>query len=419
MPHPLRCRLRCTYLTVLRIVRSLRGTPFSGEIVLSHRPLLVITLEGLAVSALGCYGSAWNSTPAIDAIAATGCLWDRWIAASDHPVHQFRRWTSPTQEGDPLGPWKSAGSTELITDDSRLIDQGLGDRFDQVQQICHESASPWNVATEIEQTRFGQLVAAAIDRDQAGAWDLLWLHSRFLTQCWDAPRQLFPVADEEIITEPSEEVELLTDPTAEAEVPLAPLPPWFETAEPPRVQLHGQSHPDLVTCWMRTYGCQIRLVDLLLEVLLQSIHVDDPQVILAGASGMSLGQNGWIGPHAGPLRSCDLRLPLVVSDRGPLRSPHVTSTDSLAQLIPSLANDATDLIPPSRWCEDDGELNPCVTTESSRASTAMTTPRWQLIRDLDGTDHLFLKPDDVDDANDVGRRRRDIVEELSNRDATR
>jgi len=379
---------------------------------LSHRPLLVVTLEGLAVSSLGCYGSAWNSTPAIDAIAASGCVWDRWIAASDDPVHQFRRWIYPAQEGDPLAPWKAAGSAELITDDPRLTDDVLGDRFDQVQQIGQEPSRPREVATEIEQTRFGQLVAAAIDRDQRGSWDLLWLHSRFLAQCWDAPRQLFPVSDEEIVTEPSDEVELLADPTAEIEAPLAPLPPWFETAEPPHVQLHGQSHPDLITSWMRTYGCQIRLVDLLLEVLLQSIRADDPQVILAGASGMSLGQNGWIGPQAGPLRSCDLRLPLVVSDRGPLRSPHVTSTDSLAQVIPSLANESTDLIPPSRWCEDDGELSPCVTTESSRASIAMTTSRWQLIRDLDGTDHLYLKPDDVDDANDVGRLRPDIVDRL-------
>jgi hypothetical protein len=385
---------------------------------LSHRPLVVVTLEGLAVSALGCYGSPWNSTPAIDAIAATGCVWDRWIAASDDPLRQLRRWITPTQQGDPLAAWKAAGSAELITDDSRLIDKGLGNRFDQAQHVCHDPTRARDVATEIEQTQFGRLVAAAIDRDQRGSWDLLWLHSRFLTQCWDAPRQLFPVSDEEIITEPSDEVELLVDPSAEAEAPLAPLPPWFESAEPPRVQLDSQSHPDLITSWMRTYGCQIRLVDLLLEVLLQSIRVDDPQLILAGASGMSLGQNGWIGPQAGPLRSCDLRLPLVVSDRGPLRSPHVTSTDSLAQIIASLADETTNPIPPSRWCEDDGELSPCVVTESSRASTAMTTSRWQLIRDLDGTEHLFLKPDDVEDANDVGRLRRDIVDQLTSTEAT-
>jgi hypothetical protein len=380
--------------------------------VLSQRPLLIVTLEGLAVSALGCYGSAWNSTPAIDAIAATGCVWDRLIAATDDPLGQFRRWISPTGQPDPLAPWKAAGSAELITDDPRLIDEGVGDGFDRVQQIRHLSPTTKDVATEIEQTHFGQLVAAAIERDARGAWDLLWLHSRFLTRSWDAPRQLSLVSAEEIITEPSEEVELLADPTANDEAPLAALPPWFATAEPPHVQLHRQSHPDLITSWMMTYGCQIRLVDLLLEVLLRSIREDDPQVILAGTSGMSLGQNGWIGPHAGPLRSCDLRLPLVVSDAGPMRSPHVTSADSLARIIPSLAADTTCLVSPTRWCEADGELDPCVDTETSRAAIARTTSRWQMVRDLDGTDHLFLKPDDVEDANDVGRLRRDIVDQL-------
>ncbi len=385
---------------------------------MSHRPLLIVTLEGLACSALGCYGSPWNCTPAIDAIAATGCVWDRWIAASDHPVHQFRRWISPTSDGDPLAPWKAAGVVELITDDQRLTDDIFVDRFDQIQHVEHDSPVATEVAEEIEQTRFGRLVAAAIDRDQRGPWDLLWLHSRFLSQCWDAPRHLFPVSDEEIVAEPSDEVELLADPSVDVQAPLAALPPWFDTAEPPHLQLHEQSHPDLITSWMRTYGCQVRLVDLLLEVLLQSIRVDDPQVILAATSGMSLGQNGWIGPQAGPLRSCDLRLPLIVSDRGPLRSPHVTSTDTLARVLPALAHDTAELISPSRWCEADGELQPCVVTESSRASTAITTARWQLVRDLDGTDHLFLKPDDVEDANNVGRLRRDIIDRLTETQAT-
>ena len=388
---------------------------------MSDRPLVIVTLEGLATSAISCYGSSWNSTPAIDAIAGGGCVWDRWTATSDQPAVLLRNWVTPTSDLDPLARWKSAGKVELITDDERIAEDeeagGIASRFDHVHFVAENRERRREPAADLDQTHFGRVVAAAIDRDQRGPWSLLWIHSRVLTHCWDAPRELFPVADEETCQEPSEEIELAVHPDEALAPALETLPALFDQTEPPHLQLDEQRHPDLITCWMRTYGCQVRLVDLLLEVLLESLSVEDPQVVVAGTSGMSLGQNGWIGPAAGPLRSCDLRLPLIVSDRGPIRSPQLTPSDQMAEIISALACSDDPLISPRQW-SDEVDSPTRILTASSRARLAITSPRWQLVRDLDGVDHLFLKPDDVEDANDVGKLRPDVVEQMTRPEPT-
>ncbi len=82
---------------------------------------------------------------------------------------------------------------------------------------------------------------------------------------------------------------------------------------------------------MHTYGCQIRLLDLLIEVLLGSLRAEDPYVVIMGTSGFRLGQGGWIGHRPGPLRSADVHLPMIVSDSGPLRVPHVTGSSVVVE----------------------------------------------------------------------------------------
>jgi hypothetical protein len=45
-------------------------------------------------------------------------------------------------------------------------------------------------------------------------------------------------------------------------------------------------------------------------------------------------------------------------------------------------------------------------------SRAITTDDWFYVRDQDESEHLFLKPDDVEDFNDVARIRVEIVEKF-------
>lgn len=58
-----------------------------------------------------------------------------------------------------------------------------------------------------------------------------------------------------------------------------------------------------------------------------------------------------------------------------------------------------------------------VPTRSDRVIAAVTTPQWFYVRELDQhgiseEEHLYLKPDDVDDFNDIGRLRLDVIDQL-------
>lgn len=388
---------------------------------LKPRPLLVLSLEGLTPSALGCYGSSWNRTPAIDAIADTGCVWDRWLATDDQPSNMFFQMTQNlNQTSHWKDKWQANGSIDLITDVEQVADQFEKLPFDQMVSL-HDRNKEWDKspAEDIVDTQLGQLVAAAIERDaEEDDWSILWLHSDFLTRRWDAPRYMSLVdeGDQDSLA-PSDEVELLEQENELMER-VEKLPPYFEDLTPPSFQLPDQAHPDLITSWMRTYGCQIRLLDVLIEILLTSLNADDPHVLIVGTSGFQLGQNGWIGHRQGPLRSADIRIPLIVSDLGPLHLPQLSGGDTFPNILDQISlhsspEGANSLIwSPEQWCRSDEGTS--VITKSDRTAHAVTTPDWFYVQDRDHSDHLYLKPDDIDDFNNVARLRPDIVEQFSN-----
>lgn len=377
--------------------------------MVKSRPLIVLSLEGLSTSALGCYGSTWNRTPAIDAIASTGVVWDRWIAAADDPQALLRDAIAKSVDGWDCD-WCEDGSVELLTD--AQTDIAEGSCFDRTVVVPQTAPVATDVpAEDLVETQLGRLIAAAIQRDeQEDPWSVLWLHSDYLVRRWDAPRELFPIDDElDFSDEPSEEIELLNmegDETGTDER----IPPIFDDVIPPRITVDDRTDPDLVISWMRTYGCQIRLLDVMIEVLLNSLGADDPQVVLLGTSGFRLGQGGEIGHRVGPLRSPDIRLPMIVSDVGPLRVPQAVSSDRLRQLLGNLYRNRAPIITEESWSGSDAEEQ--IVTVSDRAQSVVTTRKWFFVRDVDSSEHLFLKPDDIEDFNDVGRLRPDVVSQL-------
>ncbi len=295
---------------------------------------------------------------------------------------------------------------EIISDDSRVIELGADRIFDRTSLVNSLLTPVEHPAEEIALTAFGQLVATAIDRgSQSDPWSLLWLHSRFLTQRWDAPRGLV--------------VDRFSDqPTTQGPEPPGPeqsesIPSVFEQIVVPKIAIDDASHPDLVTSWMMTYGCQIQLIDDLIAVMLQSLDIGNTVVIVAGTSGFGLGQNGWIGHRVGPLRSCHTRLPLIVGCDGPMRWPRMTSSDILPDLIEQLADASLTAVNPESWIDQDQELHPRLITQGS-GQAAVTTSRWFLVRETDHQRRLFVKPDDVEDFNDISRLRNDVTELLAN-----
>ncbi|WDQ16018.1 sulfatase [Rhodopirellula sp. P2] len=399
--------------------------------------MLIFTLEGFTPAAISAYGSSWNRTPAIDRLAAEGTTWNRAITPVTDPLEQWDRWAN-TLAGTP-----QANHIVVITDDPRLLERDSAAMFEEI--ILLESdletapdADDESEAIDIEDTSIGRLTALAADRLAQG--DSVWLHTRFLTHCWDAPREL---SDDTIADEPSYYDEESGEdlPAEELGEDHDPVPFIVESATPPNHSITADDDPDWITTWMRTYGCQIKLVDAMLDIL-GSVLAPDETIVLSGTSGFALGQNGSIGHRTGPWRSCHLHVPLVCSGGSGLRSRLVASADEVAAVIGTrLANPSGDLLPTHLFaCENVADApteeskpeeslpsNPSSPSPTERVITqhrsvpiAITTNDWfyvpsddqSLPSDAVERCHLYLKPDDVDDFNNVVRLRQEEADRL-------
>ena len=326
--------------------------------------------------------------------------------------------------------WKPNGGAEFLSDDHDAIRIAAKCDFEQlhlVDPLDDADSENQQPADDLESTQFAQLIAAAIERlNEPEPWGVLWLHSNVLRTRWDAPRWL---ADGEQIDrtespEPLSEAEQLEmelepgNPYGEDELPLI-----FEQINVPNLQLEADAHPDLIAMWMATYACQIRLIDDLLGVLFNAANaaVEDetqPLFLVTGTSGMSLGQNEWIGHSAGPMRSCQIQVPMVLSQIGPLRVPSLCSADSLPKLIGRLASKRLS-VDVEDWCQSDSEFSPCLVSCGEDGSQSITSAKWFFVSEAMDVEsaslrpsRLFLKPDDVDDVNDVSRLRTDVIDQF-------
>ena len=307
-----------------------------------------------------------------------------------------------------------------MTDSKELARSEMGSVFHEITLTQDESGSD-QPQTEMESTRFGQIVAAATEilSDHSRPCEVLWLHSDFLKCCWDAPRDLVSVewSDDELL-EPLDDAARVALETMPAEQRLAELPNTFETTDVPKIELGKSDHPDLIITWMRTYACQVRLIDELLAVLIDSVCAalgcdsDALSIVVASTGGFSLGQNGFIGRRQGPLRSCHVHLPLVVSGGAPLRFPMVTSSAALPEILHRQHSGET-LVDSDSWSTPFDEFDPTVTTQCQDGTIAKTCHRWFMVDDQAAMPQLFLKPDDLNDTNDVARLRPSVVGNLT------
>ncbi len=397
---------------------------------------VVISLDGLATAAMGAYGSSWNETPTIDSMASQGMLWDRCVAPSDDVIEVLRQlWRGISDSGVEGSNLALTQRAELFTETgtaaAKIVQLAEEAGFAQCTLVetgveiaeVDDSSSEAGWPQEIEETAFARLLLPMIerigDRQSEPVWSLLWVHSDWLTRIWDAPRWLFPVADDEEETAPDDlrdwSIDDFGDAAEESMLSEANMKPpaLFEGINVPRFARSQADHPDLVTSWMQTYGCQIRLVDQLLGWILSATEAagDSIGVALVGTSGFSLGQNGWIGHHIGPIRSPQIQVPVIAMDRaGPgLRIRRLASVENAASFLHAGPPQRGQRMLPEIWSVDTAP-EPII-TRSGRADHVVTTDQWYLVQSSDDVS-LFLKPDDRDDVNDIADRCRDVVEML-------
>ena len=378
------------------------------------KPLIIVSLEGIAPNALSCYGCSWNQTPTLDEISSRGWIWDRLIAENDDPKELLKTWVHNDVAW--ANQFKKLGPLVLISDQE---DHDFDNHcFDEITILpvepIHEEQQP---AAEAFETRFGQLIATAIERisqpDKTGA---IWIHSTFLNQSWDAPSLLD--SEEEESDPYLAEHQTEDDGNVEVEQEIADfddvgVPELVATSVvPPSFKLETKDDPDLLPQWMDRYGNQVKLLDLMLGYLVEEVERVDAQLMFIGTSGFRLGQNKEFGLHPAHLRYSDIHIPLLLTGRGPLRIPHLTGSQEVIDLLLELGRNDDRDYPAERWAESRSSVR-SISIQSSRCRYAVTDRNWFCVIESDGEESLFLKPDDIDDYNNVARLRPDVVDDLT------
>ena len=407
--------------------------------------LVVLSIDGLCRDAIGAYGCRWNQTPALDALAAGGWTLDRCHLDLDSPVPAMDRFW----DADAVERMNDRGTTVLVTDDPAVEEQA--DVFERVVFVPRSTDSPIGstdeppipadspvAADNVAETHLAGVMMAAIEAEleclenTGEAPELIWIHSRFLRDVWDAPLSLLPagwdrdVADNDIDNEPDVPTDAETDhrPTVAPEVPA-----WAEESGVPAGAIDVEADPDRPGRIMQRYAAQVRLIDELLEILLASVSAEDPAVAIVSTGGFALAQNvaadhrAAVGYRSGPLRSSHVHVPMIFSDLGPIRDAMLTTPRPvLKQWLAGGGRVDRDALIRRATAGHESEEAPTSTlviqTKSDRATGVVTTARWFSVLDDPGVAGgsqqrvLFAKPDDVHDVNDVARRTGDLEDQI-------
>jgi arylsulfatase A-like enzyme len=370
--------------------------------------VLVIIARGLQASALSCYGNPWIDSPALDALAAEGVVFDQHFADAADPAEVRRVWRSgryATPGADLLAALRQRGITShLIVDASRPAPPH-GEDWDRVEIVEPQEDQP-----PLETTLTA--VQAALDElKQRDDW-LLWVEFATLLQPWEPPEEyLTPYFEDEPATQEEEDEEEASEPE--------PMKPFTQVQEGPIdpddnplfVSLHS-SYAAVLTYLDGAIG---RILDHLEETLDQTLIVVTTDV------GPSLGEHGVVNIPA--VHEENIHLPLLMrlpgADAGGRRVPALTQTVDLA---PTLADVFEVLLQGAEGFT----LLPLVYGDAEKVrdfacawlpnAACLRTLEWALVlppeQGKNPAPQLFVKPEDRWEVNDVAQHHQELTEEL-------
>ncbi|MFM8707006.1 MAG: hypothetical protein ACKOHK_02655, partial [Planctomycetia bacterium] len=256
-----------------------------------HRPagLLVVSIDRLPAWMLSFSGATWMATPALDALAARGIVFDRVIT----PSLEVRD-TLHDLAADPAGRslfaaakaagWRSAVVTDDATVAAGMAAEGAAAGGDALRLV--EAVGKERVEESEASTCVARLVDAAVDVIAAGEHRLVWCHVGSLGVAWDAPQ---PYRDRYV------------DPED---------PPPPSGAGVPGFAVDAQTDPDLVVGVRHVFAGQVTLLDSQLGRLFAAVgqggstaesgNGKETQpgawaVLVVGVRGLPLGLHGWVG----------------------------------------------------------------------------------------------------------------------------
>ncbi len=268
--------------------------------------IVLLTIDGLHIGYLGCYGNAWVGTPALDRLATESVVLDRLQIDSPQPQlcwrslwHGIHAMANPDERVESQAPlpesWKATrGEVVLVTDEPELPGPASAWGFEVLDAPPNVGAA--GSAEDVSGTRMAALFNRAIEQLAGSDEDvLLWMHSRGMQAEWDAPMALR-----------RQYVEDENDPDP---------PEWTQV---PRLTLDADFDPDELLGLRWAYAAQVNVFDRCLGAFWQTVERqgwdEETLLVVLSTRGFPLGEHGVVGLSA-PLHEelvhvpCWIRMP--------------------------------------------------------------------------------------------------------------
>ena len=380
--------------------------------------LCVIVSRGLGAAHTGPYGNRWIDTPALDALAAEGVVFDVHLAAHPEAAAARCAWrtgchdfpvphppvTPAVEQPDLLATLRQVGiHTRLILDTSRPTVEAFAAGWDDVQRVE-------GLAALVARGR-----RALADLAASTEPGLLWLELASLLPPWEVADEFVdpyfappPEPDEEEEDEEEEDEEEI-EPQEEEEEEEEPLDPIFD----PAPGVIDPEDDDLYLALQTTCAAAISQQDAVLAELLDGLP-DDVAVLFTSDHGQALGEHGVVGPVRPWLHTELVLVPLILRLPGAITRRRVSELTLSIDLAPTVADFLGTTLPGAQG----RSLLPLTRLESvpwrdhaglgTRTGDEIEWALWTANRSLrvpiactEGLPRLYVKPDDRCEVNDV------------------
>jgi arylsulfatase A-like enzyme len=406
---------------------------------------IVLIARGLQAGALGCYGNQWTITPALDALAAEGIVFDWHFADNADPAGARRAWRSGHYQFPPSlsapSHWGEEGArrpdllnalrqhqihTCLILDDSRPSPSEFAASWDVVERVAAaEGEMPLDAVLETVGKALEQL-------ERRDNW-LLWIDLATLLPPWNMPADFQEAFFSEESDEDAEEFE---EADTEESKPLTLL---TEIPAGPIDCKDDHRYLSLQT----SYAAMVRYVDTGIGQLLQALDGleggDDILRIVTTDTGQNLGEHGIVGTCRPWLHDELIHLPFLLRLPGAAEAGRrISALTQAVDLAPTLADwfgapladvHGRSLLPLARGEIESIRPYACAGLQVGDAiEYALRTPEWAFLLPIpsltppargesegeivERAPQLYVKPDDRWEVNNVLQHHLELAEQL-------
>lgn len=359
--------------------------------------LLVLILDRLPLSFLGCYGNDWIDTPALDRIAAEGVAFDRHYSDCPDAAAARRAWRT----GQYAFPLSGEMTPPAAPPDLFRLLERAGIAQERITLNDADALAP--------------AAAGALDRLVVDDSCLLWIEMSTLLPPWNVAEERFnrysPANEGE-----GEEIEQVT--------PLVELPTG---------PLGGDGDAEFLRL-QSTYGALVSSLDEGVERLLDELTrrnlLDEVLLVVTSDRGMALGEHGILGDARPWLHGELVHLPLLVRwPRGAEAGGRIHALTQPVDLMPTLLAafgvklvgvHGHNLLPFLNGEPEPVRAFACSGLRRGQAlECSLRTLDWSFLLPISGNPddpprgpQLYVQPDDRWEMNNVIQHHPELAEEL-------